>query len=151
VPKSPEPSGDDSKPQAFHRAAEENQPGKHPAKIKEIQIMKLVIAYIRPERLNAVKQALYEKKIYNMSVTNSLGSGRQKGFTETYRGVVMEVNLLKKIRLEIGLNNDFLEPALAAIKKGAQTGAEGDGVIFVQDIEQAIRIRTEEEGPAAMG
>jgi nitrogen regulatory protein P-II 1 len=86
-----------------------------------------------------------------MSVTNSLGSGRQKGFTETYRGVVMEVNLLKKIRLEIGLNDDFLEPALEAIKKGAQTGAEGDGVVFVQDLEQAIRIRTEEEGPVAMG
>jgi len=113
--------------------------------------MKLVIAYIRPERLNAVKQALYEKKIYNMSVTNSLGSGRQKGFTETYRGVVMEVNLLKKVRLEIGLNDDFLDAALTAIKQGAQTGAEGDGVIFVQDLVQAIRIRTEEEGPTAMG
>jgi len=64
--------------------------------------MKLIIAYIRPECLNSVKQALYAQKIYNMSVTNVLGSGRQKGFTETYRGVIMEVNLLKKIRLEIG-------------------------------------------------
>ena len=113
--------------------------------------MKLIIAYIRPECLNSVKQALYAKKIYNMSVTNVLGSGRQKGFTETYRGVIMEVNLLKKIRLEIGLNDEFVEPAMEAIKTGAQTGNEGDGVIFVTDIAQAMRIRTEETGPTSMG
>jgi nitrogen regulatory protein P-II 2 len=113
--------------------------------------MKLIIAYIRPERLNAIKQALYSKQIYNMSVTNIMGSGRQKGFTETYRGVLMEVNLLKKVRLEIGLNDNFVEPALEAIKAGARTGKEGDGVIFVLPLEQAIRVRTEEEGPSAMG
>jgi nitrogen regulatory protein P-II 2 len=113
--------------------------------------MKLIVAYIRPERLNAVKQALYSKQIYNMSVTNIMGSGRQKGFTETYRGVIMEVNLLKKVRLEIGLNDTFVEPALDAIKVGARTGKEGDGVIFVLPLEQAIRIRTEEEGSSAMG
>ena len=113
--------------------------------------MKLIIAYIRPERLNAVKQELYAAKIFNMSVTNVLGSGRQKGFTETYRGVVVEVNLLKKVRLEIGVNDDFVQPAIDAIKKGAQTGKEGDGVIFVLEIAYAMRIRTEEKGPAAMG
>lgn len=113
--------------------------------------MKLVIAYVRPERLNAVKQALYERGIYNMSATNILGSGRQKGFTETYRGVIMEVNLLKKVRLEIGLNDEFVEPAIEAIKKGAKTGKEGDGVLFVLPIEHAMRIRTEEEGGTAMG
>ena len=113
--------------------------------------MKLIIAYIRPECLNSVKQALYAQKIYNMSVTNVLGSGRQKGFTETYRGVIMEVNLLKKIRLEIGLNDEFAEPAMEAIKTGAQTGNEGDGVIFMLDIAEAIRIRTEETGPKSMG
>lgn len=113
--------------------------------------MKLIIAYIRPECLNSVKQALYAQKIYNMSVTNVLGSGRQKGFTETYRGVIMEVNLLKKIRVEIGLNDEFVEPAMEAIKTGAQTGNEGDGVIFVTDIAQAMRIRTEEKGPISMG
>jgi nitrogen regulatory protein P-II 1 len=113
--------------------------------------MKLIIAYIRPERLNAVKQELYAAKIFNMSVTNVLGSGRQKGFTETYRGVVVEVNLLKKIRLEIGVNDDFVQPAIEAIKKGAQTAKEGDGVIFVLEIADAMRIRTEEKGPAAMG
>jgi nitrogen regulatory protein P-II 2 len=113
--------------------------------------MKLIVAYIRPERLNAVKQALFSKQIYNMSVTNIMGSGRQKGFTETYRGVIMEVNLLKKVRLEIGLNETFVEHALEAIKTGAKTGKEGDGVIFVLPLEQAIRIRTEEEGSSAMG
>ncbi|WP_018123687.1 P-II family nitrogen regulator [Desulfovibrio oxyclinae] len=108
--------------------------------------MKLVIAYIRPERLNDVKQALYAKEIYSMTVTNVLGSGRQKGFTETWRGVTMEVNLLKKVRLEIGVNEDFLEPAIDAIKSAGQTGNEGDGVIFVVELARALRIRTEEDG-----
>lgn len=108
--------------------------------------MKLVIAYIRPERLNDVKQALYAKEIYSMTVTNVLGSGRQKGFTETWRGVTMEVNLLKKVRLEIGVNDDFLEPAIDAIKSAGQTGNEGDGVIFVVELARALRIRTEEDG-----
>ena len=113
--------------------------------------MKLVIAYIRPERLNAVKQALYAKQIYSMSVTNVLGSGRQKGFTETYRGVVMEVNLLNKIRLEVGVNEDFVDPALEAIQSGAQTGKEGDGVIFVLEVARSVRVRTGEEGIDAIG
>ncbi|GAB7024256.1 P-II family nitrogen regulator [Salidesulfovibrio brasiliensis] len=108
--------------------------------------MKLVIAYIRPERLNDVKQALFAKEIYSMTVTNVLGSGRQKGFTETYRGVAMEVNLLKKVRLEIGVNDTFLDPAIEAIKAAGQSGKEGDGVIFVLDLGKAIRIRTGEDG-----
>ncbi|WP_027721089.1 P-II family nitrogen regulator [Maridesulfovibrio zosterae] len=107
--------------------------------------MKLIIAYVRPECLTPVKQALYTKGIYSVSVTNILGSGRQAGFTETYRGVVMEVNLLKKIRIEIGLCEEKLDSALEAIKTGAQTGKEGDGVIFVQDLNRTIRIRTGEE------
>ncbi|MFP4168797.1 MAG: P-II family nitrogen regulator [Desulfonatronovibrionaceae bacterium] len=113
--------------------------------------MKMIIAYIRPEKLNSVKQELYASDVYNLSVTNILGSGRQKGFTETYRGVAVEVNLLKKVRLEIGVNDEFVQPALEAIKKGAQTGNEGDGVIFVLEVAEAMRIRTEETGPAAMG
>ncbi|WP_320172430.1 P-II family nitrogen regulator [Maridesulfovibrio sp.] len=107
--------------------------------------MKLIIAYIRPECLTQVKQALYTKGIYSMSVTNILGSGRQAGFTETYRGVVMEVNLLKKVRIELGISPEKLDEALEAIKTGAQTGKEGDGVIFVQDLGRTIRIRTGEE------
>lgn len=108
--------------------------------------MKLVIAYIRPERLTAVKQALYAKQVYSMSVTNILGSGRQKGFTETYRGVVMEVNLLKKIRLEVGVSDDKVSAILDVVKTAARTGKEGDGVIFVMPIEQSVRVRTGEEG-----
>lgn len=107
--------------------------------------MKLIIAYFRPERLNSVKQALYAKGIYSMSVTNVLGAGRQKGFTETYRGVSMEVNLLKKVRLEVGLNEDKLDDAVTAIRDGALTGKEGDGIILVQDVAKAMRIRTGEE------
>jgi len=113
--------------------------------------MKLIIAYIKPERLSEVKQALYEAKIFNMSVTNVVGSGRQKGFSETYRGVQQEVNLLKKVRLEIGVNDDFVKPAKEAIVKGARTGNIGDGVIFVLPVEEAMRIRTGEEGGLAMG
>lgn len=108
--------------------------------------MKLVIAYIRPEKLNDVKQALYAKEVYSLSVTNVLGSGRQKGFTETYRGVEIEVNLLKKVRLEIGVNDDFLEPTLEAINSAGKTGSEGDGVIFVLELAKAMRIRTGEDG-----
>ncbi|MUM78626.1 transcriptional regulator [Pseudodesulfovibrio sp. F-1] len=108
--------------------------------------MKLIIAYIRPEKLNDVKQALYAKEIYSMSVTNILGSGRQKGFTETYRGVQMEVNLLKKVRLEIGVNDDFEDKAIGAIRSAGATGKEGDGVVFVVELAKALRIRTGEDG-----
>ncbi|MBG0791172.1 MAG: P-II family nitrogen regulator [Desulfovibrionaceae bacterium] len=108
--------------------------------------MKLIIAYIRPEKLNAVKQALYAKEIYSLSVTNVLGSGRQKGFTETYRGVQMEVNLLKKVRLEIGVNDSFEPLAIEAIKAAGHSGNEGDGVIFVLELGKALRIRTGEDG-----
>ncbi|QJT09864.1 P-II family nitrogen regulator [Oceanidesulfovibrio marinus] len=107
--------------------------------------MKLVIAYIRPESLTDVKQALYAKQFYGMSVTNILGSGRQKGFTETYRGVVMEVNLLKKVRLELAVSEAKVDDAVQAIMGAAKTGREGDGVILVQDVEQSYRVRTGEE------
>lgn len=107
--------------------------------------MKLIIAYVRPEMLSDVKQSLYAKGYYSMSVTNILGSGRQKGFTETYRGVVIEVNLLKKVRVELGVKDDDVDGAVAAIQSAAQTGNEGDGVIFVQDLGKAMRIRTGED------
>lgn len=106
--------------------------------------MKLIIAYIRPEQLTAVKQALYAKGIYSMSVTNILGSGRQKGFTETYRGVVIEVNLLKKLRVEIGVPSDKADMVMNTIIESARTGKEGDGMIFALDIAKAVRIRTGE-------
>jgi nitrogen regulatory protein P-II 1 len=113
--------------------------------------MKLIVAYIQPERLNAVKQALYEQDVFKMSVTNALGCGEEKGYHETYRGAEIEVSLLKKIRLEIALNEEFLEPAIEAIIKGAKTGEIGDGKIFIQNLDDCIRIRTGETGSNAIG
>ncbi|APF18899.1 P-II family nitrogen regulator [Caldithrix abyssi] len=113
--------------------------------------MKLVIAYIQPERLNAVKQALYRREIFKMSVTNALGCGEQKGYSETYRGAQIEVNLLKKVRLEVAVNEDFVEPTIEGIIEGARTGRIGDGKIFVIRLEECIRIRTGERGLKAIG
>ncbi len=113
--------------------------------------MKLIIAYIQPEKLNDVKQALYEAEVYKMSVTNALGCGQQKGYHESYRGVDIEVNLLKKVRLEIAVNQDFVQPTIDAIISGARTGNIGDGKIFVLDLPECIRIRTGETGPDAIG
>ncbi|MFH1379446.1 MAG: P-II family nitrogen regulator [bacterium] len=113
--------------------------------------MKLIIAMIQPYKLPDVKQALFDSEVYKMTVTNAVGSGQQKGFTETYRGVVHEVNLLKKIRLEIAVNEDFVEPTIEAIIKGARTGKIGDGKIFILDLPECIRIRTGERGNEAIG
>jgi len=113
--------------------------------------MKLIVAYIQPEQLNNVKKALYEKKIYKMSVTNALGCGQQKGYTETYRGADIEVNLLKKLRIEIAVNAEFVEATVEAIIAGARTGTIGDGKIFILDLVECIRIRTGEKGHDAIG
>ena len=113
--------------------------------------MKLIIAYIQPERLNDVKQELFKADVTKMSVTNSLGCGQQGGFHETYRGVDIEVNLLQKIRLEIAVNDDYVKKTIGAIVKGAKTGKIGDGKIFVVALENCIRVRTEEEGKEAIG
>ncbi len=113
--------------------------------------MKLIVAYIQPERLNAVKQALYEAEITKMSITNALGCGSQGGFHESYRGADIEVNLLKKVRLELAINEDFYQTAIDAIIKGAKTGNIGDGKIFVTDLSECIRIRTGELGKEAVG
>ena len=113
--------------------------------------MKLIIAYIQPERLNDVKQALYRAEVYKISVTNALGCGEEKGYHETYRGVDIEVDLLKKVRLEIAINEDYLAAALEAIISGAKTGSIGDGKIFVLPMEECIRIRTGDRGRAAIG
>jgi len=110
--------------------------------------MKLIIAYIQPDKLTAVKQALYEKEVYKMSVTNALGCGQQKGYHETCRGADIEVNLLKKVRLEIAISDEFVEPAIDAIIGGARSGSIGDGKIFVQDLAECIRIRTGEKAPS---
>ena len=113
--------------------------------------MKLIIAYIQPEQLNEVKQALYEKEVYKMSVTNAMGCGQQKGYHETYRGADIEVNLLKKVRMEIAVNAEFVDSTVEAIIQGARTGNIGDGKIFILDLPECIRIRTGEKGPEAVG
>jgi len=113
--------------------------------------MKLVIAYIQPAKLNDVKRALDEAQIHKMSVTNALGCGQQRGYSESYRGVPIEVNLLKKVRLEIGVNDEFLEPTIDAILNAARTGEIGDGKIFVIELAECIRIRTGETGGEAIG
>lgn len=113
--------------------------------------MKLIIAYIQPEKLNAVKQALYEHQVYKMSVTNALGCGQQMGYHETYRGADIEVNLLKKVRLEIAVNDEFADAAVNGIIAGARSGTIGDGKIFIHDLSECIRIRTGETGAEAIG
>ena len=113
--------------------------------------MKLIIAYIKPERLNAVKQELFAREIYKISVTNALGCGRQKGYIEAYRGAIREVNLLKKVRLAIGVNDEFIEKTIEGIIAGARTGNIGDGKIFILPMDECVRIRTGERGQAAIG
>ena len=113
--------------------------------------MKLIIAYIQPEKLNAVKKSLYEKEVYKLSVTNALGCGQQMGYHETYRGTDIEVNLLKKVRLEIAINDDFAQKTIDAICEGARTGIIGDGKIFIIDLNDCIRIRTGDKGNEAIG
>jgi len=113
--------------------------------------MKLIIAYIQPEKLNDVKQSLYKAEVTKMSVTNSLGCGQQMGFHETYRGVDIEVNLLQKVRIEIAVNQEYVQPTIDAIVDGARTGTIGDGKIFVVDLVRCVRIRTGEEGDTAVG
>ena len=113
--------------------------------------MKLIIAIIQPDRLENVKDELYKSDINLITVSEVLGHGRQKGITEYYRGAKETGNLLRKVRLEIAVNDNFLEPAIKAIIKGAKTGETGDGKIFVLDMPECVRIRTEERGSVAIG
>ena len=113
--------------------------------------MKLIIAYIQPHKLEDVKKALAEANVGKMSVTNSLGCGAQKGYHESYRGIEFDVNLLKKIRLEIAVNQDFLDKTVDTIIAAVRTGEIGDGKIFVLDLAECIRIRTGEKGKDAIG
>ena len=113
--------------------------------------MKLIIAIIQPHRLEEVKSELYKREVNLITVSEVLGHGRQKGITEIYRGVKETGNLLRKIRLEIAVNDNFAEPTIEAIVKGAKTGETGDGKIFVLDLKECIRIRTGERGGVAIG
>ncbi|MCK9431827.1 MAG: P-II family nitrogen regulator [Candidatus Omnitrophica bacterium] len=113
--------------------------------------MKLIIAIIQPHRLEDVKEELYRSNVNLLTVSEVLGHGRQKGVTEVYRGAKETGNLLRKVRLEIAVNDDYLEAAVKAIVKGAKTGETGDGKIFVLDLKECVRIRTEERGNIAIG
>ena len=113
--------------------------------------MKLITAIIQPEKLTDVKAALFEAEIHKMTVSNVIGCGQQKGYKETYRGAVSEINLLKKVELQIAVNEDFVKPTVDAIIKGARTGKIGDGKIFVTTLDECIRIRTGETGKEAIG
>ena len=101
--------------------------------------MKMIVAIIQPAKLPDVKKALFEAEVRKMTVTNVIGCGQQAGYTESYRGSVIEVNLIKKIRLEIAVNDNYVKPTIDAIIKGARSGNIGDGKIFVLDLPQCIR------------
>jgi nitrogen regulatory protein P-II 2 len=116
--------------------------------------MKMIVAIIRPEKLEAVQQALNEHAVYLMTVTDVRGCGRQRGFTEVYRGSEFQVRLLPKLKLEIAVNDAFVEAAVEAIvhaARTAETGQIGDGKIFVLPMDDCIRIRTGERGGVAIG
>lgn len=113
--------------------------------------MKLITAIIQPHRLEEVKKALYEADVNLITVSEVLGHGRQKGVDEYYRGSKEGGNLLRKIQLDIAVNDNFVEPTIKAIIKGARTGKIGDGKIFITPLDRCIRIRTGDEGPQAIG
>ena len=113
--------------------------------------MKLIIAIIQPYRLEEVKKALYDADVNLITVSEVLGHGRQRGVDEFYRGSKETGNLLRKIRLEIAVNEEFVDRTIKAIIKGARTGKIGDGKIFILDLPRCIRIRTGDEGQQAIG
>src|SRR3979411_3201549 len=116
--------------------------------------MKMIVAFIRPEKLEAVQLALNERDVYLMTVTDVRGCGRQRGYTEVYRGTEFVVRLLPKLKLEIAVNDAFVEATLEPVvhaARTAETGQIGDGKIFVLPLDDCIRIRTGERGSDAIG
>lgn len=113
--------------------------------------MKYLVAVIQPHRLDAVREELKKVEVNLITVTPVLGCGRQQGETEIYRGQKEMGNLLKKVKIEIAVNEDFVQPAIDAIIAGARTGEIGDGKIFLLELPDCIRIRTGEVGSAAIG
>lgn len=113
--------------------------------------MKYIVAIIQPDKLEDVKEELFKREIFLMSVTEIIGCGRQKGATQVYRGHREVGCFRRKLKLEIAVNEDFVKPAVEAIIAGARTGNVGDGKIFVLDLEDVIRIGTGESGEVAIG
>jgi len=112
--------------------------------------MKMLMAIIKPFKLDAVREALAEVDVQGMTVTEVRGFGRQKGHTELYRGAEYTVDLLPKIKLEVALAPGMIDKAIEAIQKAAKTGQIGDGKIFVYDLNETVRIRTGETGKEAI-
>jgi len=113
--------------------------------------MKFIIAIVQPERLDDVLAKLEKKDIHLVTVSNCMGHGRQLGVSTVYRSHKEVGSLLKKVKIEVAVNDEFLKPALEAIVEGGKTGEIGDGKIFVLDLAECIRIRTGEKGGAAIG
>src|SRR5205814_9742064 len=124
-----------------------------PSTLDSAALMKLIIAIIQPGKLEAVKEALTEVEVFRLTVLDCQGFGRQKGQTELYRGHEYKVNLLRKVQLQIAVNDNFVEPTIQAIVKGGRTGDKGqigDGKIFVLPMDDCVRIRTGERGREAI-
>ena len=113
--------------------------------------MKYITAIIQPDRMDDVLQRLAANDIHLVTVSNVVGRGRQKGVAEVYRSHKESGSLLRKVKLEIAVNDEFVQPAIDAIMGGARTGQIGDGKIFIFDLPRVIRIRTGEEGREAIG
>ncbi|MEK6794743.1 MAG: P-II family nitrogen regulator [Spirochaetota bacterium] len=113
--------------------------------------MKMIVAIVQPHRLEQVKDELYKADVNLITVSEVLGHGRQMGVTEVYRGARETGNLLRKIRIEIAVNEDYVDRTVKAIIAGGKTGEVGDGKIFIYDLKECIRIRTEERGHNAIG
>ena len=115
--------------------------------------MKLIIAIVQPAKLEAVKQALTDVEVFRLTVMDVQGFGRQRGHVEVFRGHEIAVNLLRKVQLQIAVNDEFVEPTIQAIVKGGRTGERGeigDGKIFVLPMDDCVRIRTGERGSEAI-
>jgi nitrogen regulatory protein P-II 1 len=112
--------------------------------------MKLVVAIVRPERLSAVLERLFKAEVQGLTISRVQGHGGEREHVETYRGTTVKMELSEKVRLEIGVSDNFVEPTVNAILHGARTGAVGDGKVFVLPVEKIYRIRTGEEDRAAV-
>ena len=112
--------------------------------------MKIITAIIKPFKLDDVRQALGEIGVQGLTVSEVKGFGRQKGHTELYRGAEYVVDFLPKVKLEVAIDDDLVDQAIDAITSSANTGKIGDGKIFITTLEQVVRIRTGESGPAAL-
>lgn len=112
--------------------------------------MKLITAIVKPYRLEAVKTALQELGVHGLTVTEASGYGRQRGHTEVYRGAEYQVDLVPKVRIEVVVEDEVVEPAIEAVVKAARTGKIGDGKVWAVPVETVVRVRTGERGPDAL-